>query len=243
MAHQNNHCFSLYAPLLHAIDETYVLVTDTQLYFRMCTVLRMRAGERCILFTVSYQFCVQLMDIGKNSIRCKVLEKHTIVPLQPHITLYLPVLKKNHLEDAVLFAGKVGVSAIQLIYTERSLSKEPLYERLHAQLVAAAEQSKNYYIPKINAPLLLCDAVLSKSNELGNHMKLACGIGGESIHAVCNLAHKASFHCFVGPEQDWSAAEYQLFANHGIPMVSLGPVVLEASIAAGIVVALVRASS
>lgn len=243
---KNNHCFALfYKQLSDVIDtskETFV-VTNSELIYRMTVILRMKVGDRSILFDRAYNVFCSIAQISKKQIVCTLLSCHKNQVLNPFITLYLPLLKRNHLEDAISLAGQVGVCAIQLVITEKSGRQIVRDDRLERILIGASEQAKQYVVPPIYQPISLSDAIFKQQSKAA----FVCTQEGKPFSLFqeqLQIVPGQQWECgvFVGPEQDFARCEYELFAQAKIQSVLLGSLVLQASVAACISIALIRAS-
>jgi RsmE family RNA methyltransferase len=243
---ENNHCFALfYKQLSDVIDtskETFV-VSDSELIYRMTVILRMTVNDQSILFNRAYNVFCCIAQITKKKIVCTLLSCHKNQVLNPFITLYLPLLKRNHLEDAISLAGQVGVCAIQLVITERSGRQIVRDDRLERILIGACEQAKHYIVPPIYQPISLSDAIFQQQSK-ASFVCTQDGMPFSSFQERLQTVSRHQWECgiFVGPEQDFTRYEYELFAQAKIQSVLLGSLVLQASVAACISVALVRAS-
>lgn len=241
----SNHCFALfYKQLSKEIffgDQQYVL-TDFEIIHRISVILRMQIDDQCILFDKECNVLCSVLRITKKEIFVSILryEKNQII--MPFIRLYLPLLKRIHLEDAVSFAGQVGVSEIQLIRTEKSARTIVKDERLDRIMISACEQAKQYVIPRICEPIGLHEAL----DNLSLNRVFVCSQNGvlfSDFQKILLTEQKLqSIGLFIGPEQDFTQEEYRSFEKYNIPAVSLGALVLQASIATCVAIALLRAS-
>jgi 16S rRNA (uracil1498-N3)-methyltransferase len=243
----DNHCFALFckqlSQLISTCDQKISVLTDKVLVHRISIVLRMQINDRCILFDRDCNIECSILTINKKEIKVIIVRYEKNKVLNPFIRLYLPILKRNHLEDAILLAGQVGVSEIQLIITEKSAHTIAKGDRLERLMVGACEQAKQYVVPSIYQPIFLTDLLDRDTLE----RPFVCAQGGLSFSLFqkeLNKDEKKEWSCsvFVGPEQDFTENEYKLFAQKNIPLISLGALVLQASVATCVSIALLRAS-
>jgi 16S rRNA (uracil1498-N3)-methyltransferase len=242
----NHHCFALFCRGLSdflAIGDQQYKTTDKDLLHRIVVVLRMQVADRCILFDRDSNVLCSIGHIDKKEVVFTILNHEKNVPLRPFIRLYLPVLKRNHLEDAVSLAGQVGVSEIQLITTQRSLRTHVRDDRLESIMIGACEQAKQFVIPHIYQPIAL-PYVFEQDSLKHSFVCAHDGMPFSLLQKTLENNVQKQWECnlFVGPEQDFTPNEYALFTEKNIPLVSLGSVVLQASVAACVCVALLRAS-
>lgn len=241
----NNHCFALFYKHLskkNFVGDDQYLLTDFEIVYRINIVLRMQINDQCILFDKEYNMLCSIVRINKKEVLVSVVRYEKNHVMQPFIKLYLPLLKRVHLEDAISFAGQVGVSEIQLIVTEKSARTLVKDERLDRIMISACEQAKQYVVPRICEPIKLHEAL----NNLSLDQVLVCSQDGvlfsELQKKIINNHNLQTVGLFIGPEQDFTQEEYRLLRKYNISSVSLGSLVLQASIATCVAIGLLRAS-
>src|SRR5665647_2317444 len=100
----NKHEFALFNEITSQIARSIIpqalfSIDDQALVTRIASVLRMRVGDSFVMFDRSMNLLCTIEDIGKKSVRCKMLEKNHNTIIKPHITFLLPVLKRDDLES------------------------------------------------------------------------------------------------------------------------------------------------
>lgn len=241
----SNHCFALFykhlSKKVFVGDEQYLL-TDFEIVYRINVVLRMQINDQCILFDKEYNMLCSILHINKKEVLISVVRYEKNLVMKPFIKLYLPLLKRVHLEDAISFAGQVGVSEIQLVITEKSAHTIIKDDRLDRIMISACEQAKQYVVPRICEPIELCDAL----NNISLDKVFVCSQDGflfsDFQKTLINHQKLQTIGLFIGPEQDFTLEEYRLLRKYNIPFVSLGSLVLQASIATCVAIGLLRAS-
>jgi 16S rRNA (uracil1498-N3)-methyltransferase len=239
------HEFALHVPELkkYCTQEACVL-TDPALVQRMTGVLRLQPEETCILFDAFEHARCRITTIHKKSINLEILsyQKNTI--LQPHITCFLPLLKRDDLEAALYAAVELGANSVQLVLTEkvqRSWGGAKEYERLQRVMIAAAEQSKNFAIPELYAPRALTEVV----QELRSSVKIFFDMGGVSVLKLMTDVSEQKpkeVAILVGPESDLTPAEKAFLLQHNFTTCELTPTVLRAVSAYTLGLGLLRSS-
>jgi 16S rRNA (uracil1498-N3)-methyltransferase len=165
-------------------------------------------------------------------------------PLRVHLLVALP---KGKVFPALLAkAVELGASAITPLITEhveaapdRAGQKR---ERWEGVLVEALKQSGNPWLPVLHppAPLQRC-----LDNPAGGAVQRLCAalqpdavplwrLLGDSLPAA------GTIEVYVGPEGDFSPAEYQLLRAAGCAFASLGPLVLKVETAASLVLGVLQ---
>jgi 16S rRNA (uracil1498-N3)-methyltransferase len=173
---------------------------------------------KCVITNVSKKTCTVLVQ--------GVVQTHQ---LKPAITVLLPFLKREALEDALYSCVELGATDIQLIYTKkvhRADCDEKQMQRLQAIVVAAAEQSKNFAFPVLKAPVALPHALSALSD---NSVRLFFHGNGASFNQMVDLLRAntpQNIALMVGPEGDCTDEEIILLQGHQFKSFCLTPTVL-----------------
>jgi 16S rRNA (uracil1498-N3)-methyltransferase len=220
-----------------------ITIDDPIMYHRIVRVLKCTTGDTLILFNAYTYAQARLVDITKKMCVFNVITIENNIPLHPYITVGLPLLKGNDLNEAVSLATQVGVSNIQLLSThctQRPFIFTTEKKRLMRIVIAAAEQSKTFCMPIIREPIPFCVLKERYPND-----SLFFGMK-DGVHIRTLLQHNfknntnASFLFVVGPEADFSSAEYDQLKQWNAQGVSLGPTVLRSCTAAGLGIFYIR---
>lgn len=154
----SKHVFAIYSPNLNIIGQQFERV-DKDLWHRITHILRLTTEEEVILFDGKQEITLKLLDktfSGKNKIIGLISNIKTSTPITPQITLMPSLLKKEAFESVVYFAAQMGATTIQPLLTtktHRNWNSEKEHARLTKIMIAACEQSKNFCIPELKAPI------------------------------------------------------------------------------------------
>lgn len=245
MINQQNqaHLFSLYTPQLHisswVIGES-INIQDQDLLHRISKVLRFQLQDSMVLFDQSMHAQVVLEAISKKNLSFKVQSLQAHQPLQPNVTFFLPLLKKDALEQAVYSLCELGVNSIQLIVTEKSrqrLMHEKEFVRLQNIVVAAAEQSKNYNLSKLFEPISLGDMFQKNIMQPCSILFDPAGVSFFSLHSQIKLKNVG---LLVGPEGGLTQQELDQCKKNQFVFCGLTPTVLTAVQAVALGAGLIR---
>ena len=220
---------------------TSLVVSDSEMVRRALSVLRLAVGDTVCFFNMSVSSSCKIVTIQKRSFECVIQTVSKIIPLQPSITLMLPLLKREALESAVYNATAMGVGTIQLLTTEKSAhwSGAKELDRLQRVAVAAAEQSKQFALPKFIEPISLGKFFEILSND--NALMLHADVDGASLNSlVSSFSKESAFVISVGPEGDLTKQERDLLIEKNCTFVRLTPSVLKAEEAASLLIGIVR---
>ena len=223
-------------------------VEDADLCHRVVRVLRFVSGNTFILFDTNVHVRVQLIaSRAKRSIELKLLEKKENVCLQPAITFFLPILKRDALEQAIYSLVELGATDIQLMSTEKVQRKwggQKELDRLHIIMIAAAEQSKQYRIPTLHEPKLFAECAREMDDTERSFFFDPTGKELLPIIQSLHTEKPTNLSLMIGPEGDLTAQEKELLKERGVQFLRLTPTILRAQqavvVAMGIFRSLIR---
>lgn len=241
----SQHTFALYvsdvSSRIRASKE--ITLDDVAIVHRIRSVLRLSIGEKLILFDGKQQASSILAQVTKKSVVMHVVKSTPIVPLHPVITVLLPVLKREALERMVYACVELGATTIQFVHTEKSqrlASSGKEQQRMHALMVAAAEQSKQLAFPNIIMPCSLQEA-LHVHKDI--KVKIVADSSGMPLYEVLTQIRDKKENTIVitlGPEGDFTDAEKALLHAASYQSVCLTPTVLRAQQAGALLLGVIR---
>jgi 16S rRNA (uracil1498-N3)-methyltransferase len=248
-ARKDKHEFALYTESLSLLlqkkgPSNTLVISDETLVHRMVNVLRLRSNDQCILFDREIYITATIdAFVGKKQIHITINAVHSTVILQPQVTFLLPMLKREDYESSLYSLTEVGVSNIQLIYTQKTGNKwsgERDKDRAQRIMIAAAEQSKNFAYPTLYEPISLQEA-LKKYN--GAQSKLFFDPQGKPFFDIMQILHAdqpAHIALLVGPEGDLTLEEKETVRAHNFIFCALTPTIMRAVQATGLVAGFIR---
>lgn len=227
----NHHEFAIYYENLSALINQYSLGADiflksSDLYYRLVTVLRLKPQDMCILFNRDYHIKVAFKSIfKKEEIVLQLLERQENKILKPEIVFYLPLLKREALEESVYSLVELGANGIQLINTEKVQRKwggTKEFDRLSKIMIAAAEQSKNFKFPVLHEPISLQEINFTCPT-------IFFDIHGDNVlNSIKKLSKEQKISLLIGPEGDLTSQEKQWLIDQGVIFCALTPTILRA---------------
>ncbi|MCF7846432.1 MAG: 16S rRNA (uracil(1498)-N(3))-methyltransferase [Candidatus Peribacteraceae bacterium] len=219
-------------------DEEFVL-RDAETVHQIRKVLRMQTGEKIILLDNSgFEFLAEILEIKKNEIDLKILDKHENQS-EPELKINLFQALPNSpakFEEILKHGTEVGIAGFFPIISERSeLRKLRNPERLQKILKEAAEQSERGLIPTLAEPIKLAkvwDEPPAGLNLIADSFSLKPLLkeffGEITEVGVTNI--------FVGPEGGFSEKEIEAARKFDAQTFSLGPRILRTE-TAGVAIA------
>jgi 16S rRNA (uracil1498-N3)-methyltransferase len=233
---RSSHEFALYYPTLgrHAdvAAGMELVITDSDLVHRILRILRMDVGQGCLLFDERIHVSAVIEEVfGKKKIHMRIAQAESNQVLTPHITVLLPLLKRDECDAAIYALAELGVNDIQLLITEKVQRKwggAKELERLERVVISAAEQSKQFVMPIVHEPQDLEKVIANLAPD-------ACKLffhptGAPLYQTIQRVRNQAASHLvlLVGPEGDLSNTEQVLVGEFGFTVSALTPTVLRA---------------
>jgi RsmE family RNA methyltransferase len=227
------HIFAFYYPTVTHMGCTHgtqYCINDHILCHRIMHVVRLHHGDPFILFDQHMHIGCVLGDIHKKSIQFTVTSHQCNTVHVPHITVLLPLLKKDAFEETLYAATELGANVIQLIMTkkgQRLFGGTKEFERIYRILQAAAEQSKNFSYPKVLDPVPFEQAIMGFQGAI----KIFFDPDGCQLYDVIrSIQSNIVGHIVIlaGPEGDLTTEEKCLVRKNDFIFCRLTPTILRA---------------
>jgi len=251
----NKHEFSLYyhdtTALARNNNNNQIIITDELFIHRVTHILRYKEHDSLCIFDRNTVITAVIMaPLHKKKLILSLVSSKKTERLTPEITVLLPLLKKEHLEEAIYNAVETGATTVQLILTEkvqRSWGGTKEYERLERIMIAAAEQSKNYNYPLLCEPVklekFLIDHTKSALNSSRSNLKVFAEPTGMPLPTLLNTITRnkpTTIILCIGPEGDLTPKEKSLLTDNDFIFCALTPTILRAYQAATVLTAFIR---
>ena len=207
-------------------------------------VLRIQDGERVVILDGAGQelSCI-VRSHDRTSVSLEAIERRTVPPLPYSITLLQAIPKGKIIEDIIQKATELGAARIVPILSERVVTHldaenaEAKSAKWRSVAVEAIKQCGNAWLPKVEVPMTP-ETFLSRKEPF--ELPLIGCLESDVRHPrECFkqffAEHKRqprSLCVWVGPEGDFSPAEYRAIKQAGALPVTLGPLVLRTETAA-----------
>jgi 16S rRNA (uracil1498-N3)-methyltransferase len=172
-----------------------------------------------------------------------VVQEHRTEPLAARIVLAQAIPKGKNMELIIQKATELGVAEIVPLISDRTIvrlsAEESSQRREKWQRVAmeACKQCGQNWLPKVHEPVTLerfCaampEAELRLVAAIGNEARLLKQILAERVAEAGGLPRSAMV--MIGPEGDFTPAEYLLTRSRGVLPLGLGPIILRSETAA-----------
>jgi 16S rRNA (uracil1498-N3)-methyltransferase len=211
--------------------------------FHAANVRRIRPGEHLDLAdgAGTLAHCV-VEDVGKGRLTARVLDRRTVTPAAPSVTVVQALPKSDRSELAVELATEAGADAFLAWQAERCVARwdsaarvDKGLRRWRAVARAAARQSRRPFIPDVDGVVPTPELAPRVGGwvHAGGIVLMLHESATEPI-AGLPLAQADSLTLLVGPEGGISEDEVATLTAAGARAVRLGPTVLRTSTAAAV---------
>lgn len=207
-------------------------------------VLRIRSGdEAAVLDGEGRELICRVETVDRKSVQLKIIETNVSPAPGCAVTLIQAVPKGKILESIIQKATELGVSRIIPLLSERVMthlegeSLERKTERWRQIAIDAIKQCGQRWLPRVEAPIPLAP-LIARAEKYDFALFGALRPGAkhpreyfqnyEKSHRRC----PASIVAWIGPEGDFSPAEYDAIEKSGANPITLGPLILRSETAA-----------
>ncbi|UYB53484.1 16S rRNA (uracil(1498)-N(3))-methyltransferase [Xanthomonas sp. AM6] len=221
------------------------LVLPEDVAGHLLRVLRLREGDRCVLFNGDgCDYDAELLQVGKRGASARIgaaRPAHNESPLA--ITLLQGVARGEKMDLILQKATELGVAAIVPVWAERTEVKldaarvDKRVAHWRSVVVSACEQSGRARVPALSAPLALADAAAAVAGE---QLKLTLDPQGEHRLRTLQIAGNAATIA-IGPEGGWSPRDRATLQAAGFAALRLGPRILRTETAGLAAIAVLQA--
>jgi 16S rRNA (uracil1498-N3)-methyltransferase len=207
----------------------------------LARVLRVQPGQRVTVFDGAGREAEALVEsAGRLGLSVRLRQP----TLHPHpsarVTLFQAVLKGERMDEVVQKAEELGAAELVPLTADHSVvqlsagNTAHKLERWRAIALGAARQSGNPFLMEVRSPV---SAIASAAEAAGLDLALFGSLEPGTVplwDCLSGIRHRRGVRVgfWVGPEGDWSAAEYEALRRAGVKPVTLGPLVLRAETAA-----------
>lgn len=211
--------------------------------FHAANVRRIRVGERLDLSdgAGTLAHCV-IEDVGKGRLSARVLDRQTVAPVAPPVTVVQALPKSERSELAIELATEAGADAFVAWHAARCVARwdgstrvEKGLRRWRAVARSAARQSRRAYIPPVTGVASTTELVSLVGDHVANGAVVLALHESASVRlAELPVGQANSLVLIVGPEGGIADDEIAALTAAGATAVRLGPTVLRTSSAAAV---------
>ena len=237
--------------------DTLVTLQGEELRYLMLA-RRSRVGDACELFDgAGLVAAATIAAIAPARAELRAAPPRHVPALRPRLIVLQSLIKGERMDVCLEKLVETGADEIWLIDTERAVVKLPPDKsaarqgRWAAQALAAARQSERAYLPTIDGPFELAEAIARvpagaarcATDPAGAPWPLApLATSSPQAGDATPPAAAAALAIAIGPEGGFSPQEYARLHAAGFASHAISPHVLRAETAGPIAVALARAT-
>lgn len=200
-------------------------------------VMRASLADRIAVFNGrDGEWEAEITALEKRTGTLRIMRQRRAQIHAPDVRLLFAPVKFGRIDYLVEKAAELGVSALQPVFTERTVVTRINMERLRDHCIEAAEQCGRLTVPTLHPAKKLAESLASWPE---NHLLMLCDEtgGGKPVReALAPFASAESRHAWsilTGPEGGFSPSELTML--RGLPYivpVSMGTRILRADTAA-----------
>lgn len=178
----------------------------------------------------------EVLRCGKKEVTVRIGSVERVPGVSPELTLLVGGLKQAAWDEVLRYSGELGVNHLVWLQSDHAvaeLKKDKVEEKLtrwREKLIQALKQCGNPYLPGLSASFSVEKSLGGISGEAERFVAALCGNPVEVAEALGGGVG-ASACVWIGPEGDFSAREYEVFAEAGVRPIHLGPRILRAETA------------
>ena len=221
------------------------LVLSAEESHHLVAVNRARVGSPVVAFDGrGTEWSCELISDKKTAAVLRVRSRREMPPLGYDVTLAQALPKGAAMDGIVRKATEIGARQIVPLESERTQvhldgdRSDRKTEKWQTAALEAAKQCGNPFVPEV-APVQAFAAFVASTPPMDLKLIASLQPGAPSLKEVLSAAgfargtgRPATVCWLIGPEGDFSPAEYALAAQHGFRGVSLGPLVMRCETAA-----------
>jgi len=202
-------------------------VIDGDEHKHLSRSLRMQAGEQVEVLDGKRVLLAEILSVEKTETHLRILREMPSREAQIRMTLYVGLLKGEKLEWVVQKGTELGVHAICVVPTVRSMFRDVKYERLERIAREAQKQCGRARVASVYESMSIKAAI----EDMRKHeaVFVAYEGGGESLPSAGGLRDVG---LVIGPEGGFDEGEIGMLREAGARVITLGPRILRAETAA-----------
>lgn len=198
-------------------------------------VLREKVGNIIEIFDGRGQAAeVKIISISKSEVQVEVLNLLSLDKPKCQIELCQSIPKGSNMEWIIQKSVELGVSSIQPLLTQNTISRAEQLEKKKLKwqrtAIEACKQCGQNFVPEVKEPLYFKEWI-SSGVDLRANLQIVAALDSRAlpIKEIVKKSegehHTASL--LIGPEGDFSDEEYNALYDAGFSFASIGEIVLK----------------
>jgi 16S rRNA (uracil1498-N3)-methyltransferase len=184
------------------------------------TVVRLGVGDQALLADGSGNWAqVEILATTKKSFDARVIQAGRQEPASPQLTVVQALTKSDRTKEMLELLVEAGVDQIIPWAASRSISKwqSDSAQKWRSSVVAAAKQSRRFYLPTIGD--LVTTENIGGATIFVLHEAAQLTLSGA---ITADVKESEQITLVIGPEGGISDEELELLVSHGAQVVRMG---------------------
>lgn len=219
------------------------IISDSAQVHHIRDVLRMKSGERLVIFNgTGKEYVAEISSIGRSQIQARVIMAQAVQALNSKLVIACALPKLGRMDEIVDALTQIGVDAVIPMVTERTIvrldeaSKKARLNRWRKIAMSAAKQSQRLIIPDV-VEVMTFDEVVRQSLRYDLRLIATLCVTTKPLRDVGSLVGGGGILALIGPEGDFTTQEVETAIKAEFKPVSLGKNVLRVATAATVLAA------
>lgn len=214
-----------------------IIINDSENYRHIARALRARVGEKLLLIDESQiQYETSIAEINSNEIICEI---DKFYPSKRDLDFDLYLAQSPLRSDAQLTimekATELGIRAVYPVITDNCALNKSVLEKKHEKwqkvMYEASKQCERAQIPTCFEPTTLEKLLEKDFDKILVMAERSTEISFKEYLQQNPIKKGEKVLVIIGPEGGFSQAEFDLFKNKSLPLISLGDLILKAETA------------
>ena len=214
-----------------------IIINDSENYRHIARALRARVGEKLLLIDESQiQYETSIAEINSNEIICEI---DKFYPSKRDLDFDLYLAQSPLRSDAQLTimekATELGIRAVYPVITDNCALNKSVLEKKHEKwqkvMYEASKQCERAKIPTCFEPTTLENVLEKDFDKILVMAERSTEISFKEYLQQNPIKKGEKVLVIIGPEGGFSQAEFDLFKNKNLPLISLGDLILKAETA------------
>lgn len=214
-----------------------IIINDSENYRHIARALRARVGEKLLLIDESQiQYETSITEINSNEIICEI---DKFYPSKRDLDFDLYLAQSPLRSDAQLTimekATELGIRAVYPVITDNCALNKSVLEKKHEKwqkvMYEASKQCERAQIPTCFEPTTLKKVLEKDFDKILVMAERSTEISFKEYLQQNPIKKGEKVIVIIGPEGGFSQAEFDLFKNKSLPLISLGDLILKAETA------------
>ena len=218
-------------------NNNLIIVSDVENYRHIAKSLRARVGEKLLLIDENQiQYETVIEAINSSEITCKITNSYTSKrDLGFDLYLAQSPLRSDAQLTIIEKATELGVRGVFPIITDNCALNKSVLEKKHEKwqkvMFEASKQCERAKVPICYEPSSIDKVLENNFDKILVMAERSTEISLKKYLANNIISNEEKILVIIGPEGGFSQREFDYFISKGLPLISLGDLILKAETA------------